>query len=436
MMLRAVSIAIIILVTLVFRLGLLTYATYAIVALFWVSRWLSKTWSQSLTVEREALRLTAEVGQTVPFRVRVKNVGKWPVGWVLVEDLLPRHALIHEPPRLRVIGERLLLTMLRSGGERSMYFQLQCNRRGYYQIGPVVLETGDLFGLHRRYRVGVEPVFLLVLPEVLPIEGYDIASRRPMGEVLLTHRLYEDPTRISGVRAYQPGDPLNRVHWRATARTGMLHSKVYEASTVAGATLIVDFHSGLHDPRHEPMRSELAITAAASLAHCLYQQGQQIGLATNGRDAADRVRTEGYAHDWRTRDGARHAAAMEAQSERLRPVVVPTRVGVDQFRQILESLARLELTDGLSFAQLVSEVDDRLPRDATVIAILPRVTEETAIALSNLRRRGLAVVAVINLFDSYEYAQAAGPLVAAGIEVRHLVDRDSIRTICRRYVVG
>ena len=35
-----------------------------------------------------------------------------------------------------------------------MYYQLECNRRGFYQVGPLVMETGDLFGLHRRLRVG------------------------------------------------------------------------------------------------------------------------------------------------------------------------------------------------------------------------------------------------------------------------------------------
>ena len=55
------------------------------------------------------------------------------------------------------------------------------------------------------------------------------ASTASLGSVVsaaqLVHRLYEDPTRISGVRPYEAGDPLNRVHWRATARTGALHSK-------------------------------------------------------------------------------------------------------------------------------------------------------------------------------------------------------------------
>ena len=54
--------------------------------------------------------------------------------------------------------------------------------------------------------------------------------------------LFEDPTRLAGVRLFQQGDPLNRVHWRATARTGQLHSRVYENSRVAGASLLLDFH--------------------------------------------------------------------------------------------------------------------------------------------------------------------------------------------------
>ena len=126
----------------------------------------------------------------------------------------------------------------------------------------------------------------------------------------MSYRLYEDPTRISGVRAYERGDPLNRVHWRATARTGVLHSKVYEPSTVIGATLLLEFHTAAHEKKHEPHRSELAVTAAASIANAVYLLNQQIGLVTNGRDAADRVRHEGWAHDHRSRVEALASASV------------------------------------------------------------------------------------------------------------------------------
>ena len=63
-----------------------------------------------------------------------------------------------------------------------------------------------------------------------------------------------------------------------------------------------------------------------------------------------------------------------ATSERLEPLVVATRRGAEQFQRIREMLARAELTDGLTFAQLVVETAHRLPRDATVLAVLPAVS--------------------------------------------------------------
>ncbi len=422
-------------VALVFGLGLLAYAMYALLGVMALSRLLSRVWAASLSATRECNRFSVHVGDTVAVVIAVENAGVLPVAWVLMEDLLPADALIHEPPNLRVKGKRLQLAMLKSHGRKTLFYQLECNQRGYYQIGPLVLETGDLFGLHRRYRVGTQPHFLLVYPEIVPLEGFDVASRRPIGEVRMSHRLYEDPTRIAGVRWYQAGDPLNRIHWRATARTGSLHSKVYEPSTVAGATILLDFHQASYDPRHEPYRSELAVTAAASVANAVYEMGQQVGLVTNGRDAADRIRQEGWDYDVRSRQAARKAAEMQPHSDRLQPLMVETRRGPEQLMRILETLARVELTDGLNLAQLVTETASRLPRDASVVALLPAVTAETAIALGNLRRRGLAVTAIVNLYDQGDFEQASARLLAEGIEARHLRDREAIVTICRNYVL-
>ena len=430
-----VGAALLLLIALIFNLGLLAYAMYALLGVLLVSRWLARTWAQSVSAKRECNQLTAEVGETVTVMVRVENEGKLPIAWLLIEDQLPKRAMLHEPPSLRVTGRRIQLSMLKAGAVKTMLYQLECNRRGYYQLGPAVLETGDLFGLHRRFHVGSSPNFLLVYPEVIPLEGYDVASKRPIGEVRMTYRLFEDPTRIAGVRRYEAGDPLNRVNWRATARTGVLHSKVYEPSTVAGATILLDFHQASYARQHEPFRSELAVTAAASIAHAVYQMGQQVGLITNGRDAADRIRQEGWEHDYRTRDAAQQAAGTLVANERLAPVVVQTRRGPEQFMRILETLARVELTDGLSLPQLINETESRLPRDASVIAILPRVDEEHAIALGSLRRRGFAVTALLNVFEADDFAAAAGPLISEGVDTRHLKDRTSIATICRRFVL-
>jgi uncharacterized repeat protein (TIGR01451 family) len=422
-------------VALVFDLGLMAYAMYALLGVMVASRFLARAWSENLRATRECNRMAVNVGETVAVVVTIENKGALPIAWVLAEDLLPRHAVIYDPPSLRTSGRRLQLAMFLRRGSKTIYYQLQCNRRGYYQIGPLVLETGDVFGLHRRYLVASEPDFLLVYPQVHPLEGFDIASRRPIGEVRMSYRLFEDPTRVAGVRRYEWGDPLNRINWRATARTGVLHSKVYEPSTVAGITLIVDFHQDSFEAAHEPYRSELAVTAAASLANAVFQMGQQVGLVTNGRDAADRIRQEGWDFDIRTRDAAKRAASMADTSDRLQPLVVDTRRGAEQLMRILETLARVELTDGLTVSQLVAETSARLPRDATVVAILTAVTDETAVALGSLRRRGFAVTALLNIYDDRAYAEAGGKLLGERIETRHLRDENTVSSICRSHVL-
>jgi len=295
-------------VALALNLTLLVYAMYAIIAILIISKWITSRWTESIEAQRVCEIQMAKIGDNVPVMIKLKHVGKFPIAWVLVEDMIEQRALVRNPPPLGLDGKRLEVMKLNPGETRQLLYQLQCNRRGYYQVGPLVLETGDMFGLNRKFRVLTEPVFLLVFPKIVPIQSFDIASRRPIGEVVMTHRLFEDPTRIAGVRKYQDGDPLARVHWRATARTGKLQSKIYEPSTLAGGTIVVDFHEESFAPKHEPVRSELAVTCAASVANALQEIGQQVGLVSNGRDAADRVREEGWTGDRRTREEAKQSA--------------------------------------------------------------------------------------------------------------------------------
>src|SRR3954463_3343985 len=430
-----VGAVLLLLVALALQLGLFAYAMYVLLGVIIISRVLVNGWSGNLSATREMSRDQLRIGDAAAVVVVLENRHWLPVPWLLVEDLLPRRALIHSPANLELRGRRLQLVSFRGRARKTINYQMKANCRGYFQIGPLVAETGDVFGLYRRYRVLSEPSFLLVMPEVIPLEGFDIASRRPIGEVRMSHRLFEDPTRIAGVRGYEAGDPLNRINWRATARTGMLQSKIYEPSTVAGATLLIDFHEQSFPADGEPVRSELVVTAAASIAGAIFSMGQQIGLVTNARDAADRIRTEGWSHDqlYSRRDA--QAAGMRETSERLRPVVVPTRRSNTQLIDILQTLARVEKTDGLSFPQLCLESASQLPQSASVIAILTRVTPEIVIALGSLRRRGMAVSAILNVFEEHTFAELAGQLLTERIESRHLKDRAAIPRVCMNFVL-
>ena len=426
---------------LVFRLNLLVYAMYALLGILLLSRFFTRHWTEKIAVRRRCSGEVFEIGESCEVTVEIKNESSLSVPWLLIEDSLSHDALSGMTPRIRVEGGRLNLINLKSGETTELNYQVTFLTRGYFQLGPLLLETGDVFGLHRRFRVAGEPHFALVLPKVLPLQGYNLASRRPIGEIRVTHRLFEDPTRLAGVRPYQHGDPLNRIHWRATARTGQLHSRIFETTRVAGATFLLDFHAHSLAGANGIISAELAIITVASLANAVYLMGQQTGFISNGRDAADRIREEGWRAEFLTRAAAHQRAGEPLANDRLRPVRVENGKGLEKLNQIFETLARLEITDGLNFSEMIAASVSRIPRDATVIAVLHRVTPETAIALGDLARRGFLVTAVVVAFagqpvpDWARPPEWAGLLLAQGVDFRLVSSEETITSLCAEAII-
>ena len=81
------------------------------------------------------------------------------------------------------------------------------------------------------------------------------------------------------------------------------------------------------------------------------------------------------------------------------------------------------------------EAEPRLPRDATVVAVLANVTPEMALALGHLKRQGFAVNVVLLAFDEVERIDSAGPLLAQGLPVRSLSDEEELYGFCELQLV-
>ena len=81
------------------------------------------------------------------------------------------------------------------------------------------------------------------------------------------------------------------------------------------------------------------------------------------------------------------------------------------------------------------ETADRLPADASVVAVLGDVSLETAWALGNLRRRGYAVTAVLVVFDEHEASECLGRLISVGIDARSVTSEASLAALCQQQLV-
>lgn len=423
------------------HLNLLVYAMYVLLGVLCLTRFFTQAWVGQIEARRFCDEQAMEIGGKAECKVAVQNTGKLSVPWMILEDSVPRDALMQLPARLKAEGQRLALAKLSPGETKVLSYKVTFLMRGYFQLGPLLMETGDVFGLHRRFRVFTEPHYVLVLPKVLSLGGYNLSSRRPIGEIRLAHRLFEDPTRMSSIRPYQQGDPLNRIHWRATARVGQLQTRTYESSCVTGATFLLDFHKDSFSGPTSVGSAELAIVTVSSLANAVFLTGQQIGFVSNGRDAADRIREEGWRAEFLTRSDAQRRAGEKPPNTRLRPVVIEPGKGEERFAQILATLARLEHTDGMSFAAMAGEASAQISRDTTVVAVVGRVTEEIAVSLGNLARRGLLVTAMVVSMEAEPVPDWAKPpdwaelLLQQGIDFRIVNSEESIINLCAQAIV-
>ena len=400
------------------RLSFFAFALYALAAVSIIAYLM--TWSalDGLETERHVTARDLEIDEDLIVTVAVRNKKPLPTIWLVAEDMLPRGLKAH--------GTWARAVLLMPFASIRLQYRVRCTRRGYFRIGPVLFETGDFFGLNRRFATGADPRYITVYPRVLPLEQYAIPTSRPMGETVVKRRMIEDPTRLAGVREYRTGDPLRRIHWKATARTGTLHSRVYEYSTLIGANIIIDF--GREAWGEDSDRPELAVTAAASIASHLADRKQQVGLITNGGDASDIMPKETERISATTRPRIYQMLADREQTDRLSPVRIPVRRGEHNLHLILRSLARLRLSDALTCEQLIDEEYQGWPREATALAIVPGVSEELLRRLVELRNSGFTV-AVLTVDNAENHSRYRTMLEAEGIRPMHIRDEVELGAI-------
>ena len=175
---------------------------------------------------------------------------------------------------------------LAAGGSVSWTARGVFTKRGRHVFGPLEARLGDPFGLFpRRIRVAGESE-VLVYPAVFPLPGTapqwtgsslaDVRRGRPV----------DVPPDVSTIRDYQPTDGLSRIHWRTTARTGQLMSRVFDTGQSADLLVILDLQQGMHAGRGAESSLEYAVSIAASICHGALRRAQAVGLVTNDRDAA------------------------------------------------------------------------------------------------------------------------------------------------------
>ncbi|RLV56625.1 DUF58 domain-containing protein [Aeromicrobium phragmitis] len=162
-------------------------------------------------------------------------------------------------------------------------YELRLSQRGRHGIGPTSVRVSDPFGLATRWVELPGESSVVVLPRRVPLSA-DSALMDVLGG---RDQLVERPTSSRGLgepdvlaRPYRFGDPVKRLHWKATAHRGSLMVRQEEQQSRRRVVLVVETRSD--DERELDWRA----SAAASVLERLHRDGSDVQVVV-GESSVD-----------------------------------------------------------------------------------------------------------------------------------------------------
>ncbi|MGH2436874.1 MAG: DUF58 domain-containing protein, partial [bacterium] len=164
-------------------------------------------------------------------------------------------------------------------------------------------------------------------------------------------------------------DPIRRIHWKATAKTQELRSKLYEATTSHRFAIFLNLDTlGKYAEYRGFVRAllELNILTAASIANWAIEEGHLTGLYANGY-----------------------------LPQGLRWIRIPPAPGSTHLATMLEALAKVFPTPVMPIGDLMQLEATTLPWGTTAIVVTAVTDTPLAAGLARLREAGHGTAVVL-----------------------------------------
>jgi uncharacterized protein (DUF58 family) len=361
------------------RVDIIYYILYVVLGVYLWSRWFAPRALTNLVASRNFQR-RAFLGEVVEVSLALHNKSRLALPWVQLNESVP--------PELRLGETTQKVITLRGRESHTHTYRVKGLQRGYYQLGPLRLTSGDLFGLAKPRAGFLQPDYLTVYPRIIPLTHLGLPSRLPFGTIASRQRLFEDPARPMGVREFRSGDSLHQMNWKASAHTQKLLVRTFQPAISLETVIFLDLNRGGYQRQDWHYATEWAIVTAASIANHLIGQRQAVGLVTNGVDPL-RLQEDSRVYDEVTgRLLFDTAAAGNGLSQYVAAAIEP-HTGRPQLMKILEQLARLDSRETTPFHEWASTASIHLAWGVTVLAITAQGDEQTSNTLHRLARRGI-----------------------------------------------
>src|SRR5881394_2734319 len=162
-------------------------------------------------------QLTGHVGDRLQITYTLRNGSRLPKLWLEV----------HNPTTLPggLPGRAITLA---GRSERSWLIRVPLARRGDFRIEPLHIRTGDPFGFFEASATVGQGVSVVIYPRIEPLPRWRLPAAALEGSHASPVRTLQTTPMATSVRPYAPGDAMNRIHWKTTARHGEIQVKEFD----------------------------------------------------------------------------------------------------------------------------------------------------------------------------------------------------------------
>jgi uncharacterized protein (DUF58 family) len=306
---------------------------------------------QRLKIERIISKEKLMAGEEVEITILVTRRSNFPLFYVVLEDVLPEALLRetrYEGNTHQIQSRILMFPLFRKRLEYS--YTINPAPRGLFKFDQIMVKTGDIFGfVLKSTSVSVKDQ-IFVYPQYQDIERWENGKMLQTGMKKVGKRSFTDYTSTVSVRDYVAGDRMNWLHWKASARSNKLLTKVFEQQRNDDFVIVLDHCEKSYGAND--WLFERGVSLAASLVHFSISKGGSIGY-----------------HPFKGKE-------------------IPMNIGVEQEWRIFHELAKVK-------AEIREPFEERLKQEymighmegKTALIISPNLTEYTMKTLELIASR-------------------------------------------------
>ena len=193
---------------------------------------------KNISVELNVQSSSVQKNQSFPVQIKVENRSIFPIGkaeanieYFNLFNCDPVNFILHMPIQAR--------------NEQNAIFQLNSKFCGILKVrcaGITIYDPLKLFKFTVGKNVGIN---ISVMPEGHEISGQVVYSDKVNDEsnIFSEHKPGDDPSQVFDLRNYNPGDRLNRIHWKLSSKKDEFIVKDYSLPVDVPCLIFLDLKS-------------------------------------------------------------------------------------------------------------------------------------------------------------------------------------------------